>query len=88
VSLATDEAGGLHLIASESAAATLEAAHRWATAHLSLLAAASPLIDASKPVTRDLMVDNIHRAAGLAGGAWQVHLVQGDACYPVPDPEV
>ncbi len=86
VRLARDAEGGLHVLASESDTASLESGRLWATAHIGLLAAAMPLIDASRPVVCDVLVENIHRAASLAGGVWNVHLIQGDSCVPVPDP--
>jgi len=87
VRLAIDSAGALHILAQECDAASLESARRWASNHLGLLAAASPPLDASQAIVCDVLVSNIHRAASLAGGPWQVHFVQGDLCFAVPDPE-
>ena len=86
VQLAVDSTGSVHLVAGEAAAASLESARHWAERHLPLLVAAEPSIQRDRPIVCDVLVEDYHRAAELARGPWQVHLVHEGGMLPVPRP--
>ena len=86
VQLAVDATGSVHLVAGEAAAASLESARHWAERHLPLLVAAVPHIQPDRPIVCDVVVEDYHRAAELARGPWQVHLVHESGMLPVPRP--
>jgi len=86
VQLAVDATGSVHLVAGEAAVASLESARHWAERHLPLLVAAEPNIQRDRPIVCDVLVEDYHRAAELAWGPWQVHLVHEGGMLPVPRP--
>ncbi len=86
IRLGVDADGGLHVAADAPDAAFLPEAATWAVQHRGLLALADARVRKDSGVVADVLVRDIHRAVGMSGGPWQVHLVTDKGTMPVPPP--